>query len=466
MMSMVAGSLPGIVTRNENRRINKEGINDEFLVMYISLIYKLFKIKKNLKDIKILYLGGYLKEENNNTGKLYFRALNYYFKTLFGEEMQIDNFTILDQDLINGDAVKVQELLKEADCLFLGIGDDQLLGSAFTSLADSGINVKDWVEKNNIVVLSACAGSVLSAKNIYGSKYDSFYHGRTEFEYPESYEVVALNIFTMEANLFPERKTKEENREFEKACLLPDSFKKCFFGCKADSFMFMSGNIGYGVGEIYLFIDGEKYLVCEHNKMVNLTKLNELVRAYNLSKSLDIKEKILEIITKLNSETMLNILNNDALYAFRYRETLKENKRRVRRSILEWQLLGDLRNLFYSSGCVDKNSLDVDALVIQAMNLESNDDWEIYLKYKLISLVKKYINYYDNEKEFFADLYELMMEIVSSDQIIVYYFITCFSSRYDNAKMKRLLQATGIECQRKVNALSSNNKLLWRNENV
>ena len=46
MMSMVAGSLPGIVTRNENRRINKEGINDEFLVMYISLIYKLFKIKK------------------------------------------------------------------------------------------------------------------------------------------------------------------------------------------------------------------------------------------------------------------------------------------------------------------------------------------------------------------------------------------------------------------------------------
>ena len=32
MMSMVAGSLPGIVTRNENRRINKEGINDEFLV--------------------------------------------------------------------------------------------------------------------------------------------------------------------------------------------------------------------------------------------------------------------------------------------------------------------------------------------------------------------------------------------------------------------------------------------------
>ena len=88
--TMVVGSLPEIVTTTSPRRVNENNLDNEFVKQYIKTLGELLKVKKdNLKDIKMVYIGGYTNQdgdvvtnENTNTAKLYFSALKYYFKQL------------------------------------------------------------------------------------------------------------------------------------------------------------------------------------------------------------------------------------------------------------------------------------------------------------------------------------------------------------------------------------------------
>ena len=67
---MIAGSYPTIITSGGNPRVNKDLIDNIFLRKYVSLLGELLKVKGNFSDIKILYIGGYSKEENIARAKL------------------------------------------------------------------------------------------------------------------------------------------------------------------------------------------------------------------------------------------------------------------------------------------------------------------------------------------------------------------------------------------------------------
>ena len=67
---MIAGSYPTIITSGGNPRVNKSLIDNPFLRKYVSLFGELLKVKGNLSDIKITYIGGYAKEDNVSRAKL------------------------------------------------------------------------------------------------------------------------------------------------------------------------------------------------------------------------------------------------------------------------------------------------------------------------------------------------------------------------------------------------------------
>ena len=97
---MIAASYPTIITSGGNPRVNKDLINNIFLRKYVSLFGELLKIKGNLSDIKIVYIGGYSKEENISRAKLYISAYNYYLNSLGYESLNKSNLTVIDIDKI------------------------------------------------------------------------------------------------------------------------------------------------------------------------------------------------------------------------------------------------------------------------------------------------------------------------------------------------------------------------------
>ena len=469
-VTMVAGSLPAIVTNGNNRRINREETENPMLRSYVNLIGKLLSIKKDLKDIKMVYISGYEGVESINTAKLYFAAFNYYLKENGYGELDKNNFIIVDKESFCKNRYAIKDKIQNADFLFLGIGDDKLFIELIELLRDYKVNIKEYVRKNNMVVSSACAGSVISARKIYGGKYDSFYHERETVNYPDSFSILGINKVTMEPNLYPISSTDDKNAEFKCRCLLPDSYKICFFGCKQNSFMFMSGDVVYAVGEVYLFMDGEDILISNDKEYVDIGKLNELINEYNLTRDKKIKVAINEELLNLKRKPIEQFLDEDIVDCFLEEENDYKNRDMMRKEFLRLNLVSELFNCFYGSRCIE---IDIQTLgndFINSLNLDSDSKDEVFLKFWMIKLIKRYSNMYgENVSKYFSDLYEIMDELVINEPLIVYYFVACFSSMYENSKSKKLLMKTKVETSRKVNALNSNNlyrKRLWGRENV
>lgn len=469
-ITMVAGSLPAIVTSGNNRRINRDEVNNPVVKNYIDLIGKLLSIKKDIKDIKMAYISGYTGVESVNTAKLYLAAINYYLKEYGYGELDKNNFTIVDIDSFNKDWYGIKDKIQNADFLFLGIGDDKLFIELIELLEKYNVNIKEYVKSNNMVVSSACAGSVISASKIYGGKYDSFYHDREIVSYPDNFSILGINKVTMEPNLYPISSTNDKNKEFKDTCLLPDSYNISFFGCKQNSFMFMSGNVIYAVGEVYLFIDGEDILISNSLEYADISVLNKLINEYNLTHDKEIKEKIKKALLNLKRKGIVEFLTEDVTDSFLEEENDYKKRMMMRKCFLRLNLVSELINIFYGSRCIEVDIQALNSYFINSLNLDSDNEYEVFLKFWMIKLVKRYSNMYkENISKYFNDLYEIMDELVIDEPLIVYYFIACFSSMYENSKSKKLLAKTKVENNRKVSALNNNNlyrKRLWRTENV
>ena len=187
--TFIIGSFPKIVTTGKTRRKNEDGINDEFIRNYIKLLGELLLNKKDLKNIKFTYIGGYEGIENINTAKLYLSAFDYFFKELGYGSLDKTNFQIIDEESYNKNKSEILNILENTDFLFLGLGDDSIFGRFLDTLYKDRVILKDIINRNNTLVASTCAGSVVTAFNIYGGKYDSFYHNREPFNYPKNYTV-------------------------------------------------------------------------------------------------------------------------------------------------------------------------------------------------------------------------------------------------------------------------------------
>lgn len=459
--TFIAGSFPKIVTSGKIRRKNEEGINDIFLRDYIKLIGDLLLVKKDLRDIKFTYIGGYEGIENINTAKLYFCALNYFFKELGYGELSKTNFVIVDEEQYTNNKAQVLNTLENTDFYLLGLGDDSLFGRLLDKFFKDGINLKEMMIRNNSLVASVCAGTVVSATNIYGGKYDTYYHDRPAFDYPKNYPTFNFNLVTMETNLYPESQTDEKNIKFKEECLLPDSYKKAFFGCRPNSYIVMNNNKITAVGEIYLFIDGEIITIGIENEKKDITKLNDLVNKYNENRNIDLKNGIKKGINELNNDSV-----DSYVEYYKMCEELVINNKCARKELLDKYIKGEINNILNYS---NKELIDNDKLnneFLEALNLDTNNKEELITKYNLIAIVKKYSKLYGNNyNEYFKDLYNIFDSLIEINPYIVLYFIECFSSLYENKPMKTLLSKTQIEVSKRVNGMSKTNcyfKRFWR----
>jgi len=453
--TFVAGSFPKIVTTGKTRRKNEEGINDEFIRNYIKLLGELLLKKKDLKDIKFAYIGGYEGIENINTAKLYYSAFDYFFKELGYGSLDKTNFVIIDEESYKNNKSVVLNTLENTDFLFLGLGDDSIFGRFLDTLYKDEIILKDVINRNNTLVASTCAGSVVTAFNIYGGKYDSFYHGRDPFNYPKNYPTLDINPVTMETNLYKEGIEEEKNEEFKNTCLIPDSYNKAFFGCRPNSYIAINDNKIIAVGEIYLFIEGKIINITKDDESKDITYLNELINRYNENKD----EKILEEIKNIKLEDMdtFNVIND-----FRKKESMIKCIKEERKKYLATKFLKDLELVINDNYLIDRSKLN--PLFLEALNLETDDNRELYIKYYLVGLVKKYSYLYGNNyEEYFKDLYGIFNDLDNRE--IVLYFIECFSSCYQNKDMKDLLLKIKKEPQKRVNKMNKSNvyfKRFWR----
>ena len=453
--TFIAGSFPKIVTTGKTRRKNEEGMNDEFIRNYIKLLGELLLVKKDLKDIRFTYIGGYEGIENLNTGKLYFSALDYFFKELGYGSLDKTNFKIVDEESYKNNKSESLNILENTDFLFLGLGDDSIFGSFLDTLNRDGIDLKKIINRNNTLVCSTCAGSVVTSFNIYGGKYDNFYHNREPFSYPKNYPSLMINPVTMETNLYKEGVDKEKNDEFRDTCLLPDSYEKAFFGCRPNSYIAINNDIITAVGEIYLFIDGEILSITDNNEVKDITKLNELVNKYNENKSIELKEQI-----KNEMGSLIDL--NNYVDTFKKEETKVKEIKDERKKYLKVMFLSELETILNNINLINKDNLNKEFK--DALNLETDNNRELYLKYYLVGLVKKYSNLYGNNySEYFKDLYELFSNLENPE--IILYFVECFSSCYQNKEMKDLLLKIKLEPQKRVNKLNKTNtyfKRFWR----
>ena len=453
--TFVAGSFVKIVTPGNTRRKNIEGINDPFIRNYIKLIAELLLVKKDLKDIRITYMGGYLKEENDNTAKLYLSALNYFLEELGYESFDKSNLNIINLEEYDKD--KVKGILENTDFLFLGLGDDSYFGKLLNKLSKDKINIRDIANRNNILVASSCSGSVVSSQNIYGGKYDTFYHNREPFNYPKNYETLSINPVTMETNLFKETCSDEKNNEFKDKYLLPDSYDKAFLGCKANSYIMIDDENIASIGEVYLFIDGEMILVTDTIR--DITNLNKLVNEYNETKDKNLKEKIKNEISK---SIDLNIFIDN----FRNKEEKVVSIKKERKEYVEIKLKEEINKLV--TNLDEMNTINSNIDFIEALNLKSESRREVVMKFYLVRMIKKYSKLYKNNyNEYFKDLYEIFSNLDNKE--VSLYFIECFSSCYNNKDMKDMLVKLKIEPSKRVNKMNEKNsyfKKFWRYKNV
>lgn len=459
--TFIAGSFPKIVTSGKTRRKNEEAINDPFIRDYINLLGELLLVKKELKDIKIIYMGGYQGIENINTAKLYLSAFNYLFKQLGYGELSKNNFQIIEQAIYEEKTKETITSIENADLIILGIGSDYIFGNLLNKFSMDGVVLRDIINRNNILVTSICAGSVLSANKIYGGNYDVFYDNSIPFQYPDNYPTLNFNIVTMETNLYPEAHTDDENKTFTQKYLLPDSYSLAFFGCRQNSCMIMNNEELTAMGEIYLFIDGEILNIVMSNDKVDIKILNSLVNEYNKTRDILVKEKIKFEIKNLKKRSNLDSYKN--YLEQEEKDMLK--KRSDKKRYLEQFIYMDIIKLLEDS---DNERINKDKLgnkFLDALNLDTDKREELVIKYRLIGVIKRYSYLYqENYRLYFKDLYDILTKFIEINPYIVLYFVECFSSMYDNKDMKKLLELTKLETSRRVNAMNKNNlyfKKFW-----
>ncbi len=463
--TMVVGSLPEIVTTTSPRRVNENNLDNEFVKQYIKTLGELLKVKKdNFKDIKMVYIGGYTNQdgdivtnENINSAKLYFSALKYYFKQLGYGELQKSNFVILDSKFVSENPLDAKDILENSDFIFLGVGQDRIFGELLELMINNGINLKDIILRNNILVTSICSGSVVSAAKIYGGQYDSIYYNLPDFVYPDNYDGLGINPVTMEPNFGASNKDESKTLEFKETCLLPDSNKIAFYLCSPNSMFVTNENKVYAYGEISLLIDGEEYKITGVLEKADITELNTYINIYNINRSGTIKLIILDILKRIKKVDIE--ITTDVIDDFSKDEQKLRISDNIKKSNLKHLLTTQLLNLF--NGDVTYSKLDKDKMnedFINSLNLSSDIEEELYLKFYLVFIIKSSSSMYeDNISKFLSIVLECMFELVNSNPKIVYYFICCFSSFYSNKDMKKLLALTKIEETRRIQELSTNN---------
>lgn len=456
---MIAGSYPTIITSGGNPRVNKELIDNMFLKTYVSILGDLLKIKGKLSDIKIIYIGGYAKEENISRAKLYISAYNYYLNYLGYESLNKNNLTVIDEDNIDDNL----ENIEQCDLLFLGIGADSKVASVLSKLEDKKIYINELIREKNILVSSICSGSVMSAERIYGGRYDNYYYNKEQFSYPLNIPSLRLNPVTMETDFEPNDATIEKNQKFINGFLKPDSKKCLFFACKPNSLFLIGTNKIYAYGEIYLFIDGEYLLITSANQKADVTELVTLVNEYNKIKNgvefIDVKLTmyIKNAISQLDKrELSEQVLETLVIKEFEQKE--KANDEKKQEKVRQWRqnLMNKLEFLF-SQENLGKFRMDLktqDVLkrltddVKNSYNVDSTQTFleELYLRMNIVSIIKKaYFDYNGFYSDFKKDLYIFLDEYVSYNDKITYYVLDTCGCLFSNNELKQLLKKIKME---------------------
>lgn len=459
---MIAGSYPTIITSGGNPRVNKDLINNIFLRKYVSLLGELLKVKGNLSEIKIVYIGGYSKEDNISRAKLYISAYNYYLNCLGYESLSKNNLTVIDADNID----EALEDIEQCNLLFLGIGADSKFASIIYELQSKGIILNELISNKNILVSSICSGSVMSAERIYGGVYDNYYYGKAQYDYPLNIPSLSINPVTMETDFCPNDATPQKNEIFIENYLKPDSNKCLFFACKPNSLFLIDGDKIYSYGEIYLFVDGECLQIESELEKADVTELVLLVNMYNKvkDKSNTLNNEILAVIkrtvqslAKKKIETELNSDEENIINKFAKKEAVKVEQNKIR--VNEWkQTLKSKLNYLFSEENLRKFAADLefqerykrlneDIVNSYNVNWSSNNYLEeLYLKMNLVSLIKvSYNDYPGFYSDFKGDLYELLCEYISINDRLVYYALDTCGCLFSNGELKKILNAIKIE---------------------
>lgn len=452
---MIAGSYPTIITSGGNPRVNKDLIDNIFLRKYVSLLGELLKVKGNLSDIKIAYIGGYSKEDNISRAKLYISAYNYYLNCLGYESLSKTNLTVFDTDNVD----EVSENIEQCDLLFLGIGEDSKFSSILYELERKGIKLNELISNKNILVSSICSGSVMSAERIYGGRYDNYYYGKEPYEYPLNIKSLSINPITMETDFCPNDATDEKNKTFIESYLKPDSKNCVFFACKPNSLFFISEDKIYSYGEMYLFVDGECLQIESEFDASDVTKLVSLVNKYNKIKNknnilndevlTDIKTEIQSLI-KTRIDTELKSEEENIINEFAQKEVVKNEQNVIR--VNEWKQSLKLKlNYLFSEENLENYRADLEFQerykrlnedIVDSYNVDRSKDYleELYLKMNLVSLIKvSYIDYQGYYSDFKRDLYDLLCEYISINDRLVYYAIDTCGCLFSNRELKKIL---------------------------
>lgn len=458
---MIAGSYPTIITSGGNPRVNKDLIDNIFLRKYVTLLGELLKVKGNLSDIRIVYIGGYSKEDNISRAKLYISAYNYYLNCLGYESLSKNNLTVIETDDID----KVSENIEQCDLLFLGIGADSKLASILYELESKGIKLNELISKKNILVSSICSGSVMSAERIYGGTYDNYYYGKDPYEYPLNIKSLSINPITMETDFCPNDATLQQNQVFIENYLIPDSNKCVFFACKPNSFFLISGDKIYSYGEVYLFIDGECLQIETELESSDVTELVSLVNEYNKVKNksnkfdnallIAIKSKV-QSLKRTEIKRELKSEEENAVNELVQKESARNEQNKIR--VNEWkQTLKSKLNYLFSEENLKNFAADLEFQerykrlnnsIVDSYNVDRSKEYleELYLKMNLVSLIKmSYIDYQGYFSDFKNDLYDLLCEYISINDRLVYYAIDTCGCLFSNCELKKILNAIKIE---------------------
>lgn len=451
---MIAGSYPTIITSGGNPRVNKEQINNVFLKKYVLLLAELLKIKGKMSEIKIVYIGGYTKEENRSRAKLYISAYNYYLNSYGYDSLSKNNLTILDEETIT----EKSECILKCDLLFLGIGCDKTVANLIDTLEKKGIFLNKMMNEKNILISSICSGSVMSAKQIYGGSYDTFYYGKEAIKYPYNIKSLNFNPVTMETDFCPNDATKEQNETFIKNYLEPDSKQCVFFACKPNSLFLINEEKICAYGEIFLFLDGECLRVENKEEKSEVTKLVLLMNSYNKLKNRReiISDDFVNLIKKEIKSLEKMPIENETLFE---RETLlqfalKEQKcleeKRIQSETWKNNLKIKINQLFSEENLLlfNENSdlqekyKKLNPSIIESYNIEISDNYlqELYLKMNLLSLIKRaYLDYRGYYSDFVKDLYDLLTEYLCLNDLVLYYALEVCGFLFTNQELKQLL---------------------------
>ena len=462
---MIAASYPTIITSGGNPRVNKELINNIFLRKYVSLFGELLKVKGNLNELKIVYIGGYSKEDNISRAKLYISAYNYYLNCLGYESLNKNNLTVIDIDNID----EASQSLEQCDLLFLGIGSDSKFASIIYALELKGIKINEFISNKNIVVSSICSGSVMSAERIYGGVYDNYYYGKELYEYSLNIKSLCLNPVTMETDFCPNDATLQKNEKFIENYLKPDSNKCAFFACKPNSFFLIDEDKIYSFGEIYLFIDGLCLPITEELEKADVTELVILINEYNKVKNnnnirnetfLTSIKKAIHSLVKIKITTELELEEKSTINNFAQKEKIKNEQNKTQ--VNEWkQTLKAKLNYLFSDEILENFATNLkfqeiyrrlDKNIVDSYNVDSSKNYleELYLKMNIISLIKEsYLQYKGYFSDFKKDLFDLLCEYITFNDRLVYYALDTCGCMFTNKNIKQLLNAIKINNTKK-----------------